>query len=187
MRKFLPLLLLGLAVLAASACTHRRTVPLVREEFPPTPQGTEIRLYVNAIQRPHIPIAVVQSFSDASADNETKRRQLENLQELARARGADAVMDIQQMTLLERGMIEDPSTPFPSLTQGTNERYILRGTAIRFLEEGEEVPPLTSAFTGGPMRLNPQGTSPIPRRTSGDPQDDSIYEEAPRGLGSVYR
>lgn len=131
-------LLLTLLAVVLSGCSNRRYYYLATEDFPPTPADQEVRLYVNPLVRPHIEVAYVHSFMDTETDSETRRRQLQQMSETARSLGADAIMDIRQMTGEVRGMVIDEAVPFRAYRQGSYPLYFLRGTAVRFVEEEDE-------------------------------------------------
>ncbi len=135
-------LLLTILAVVLSGCSNRRYFYLATEEWPPTPPDQEIRLYVNPLVRPHVEVAHVQSFKDTETDSETRRRQLAQMRETARSLGADAIMDIRQMEGEVRGLVIDEMVPFRAYRQGRYPLYFLRGTAVRFAEEEEEVTPI---------------------------------------------
>jgi hypothetical protein len=141
-----------------------------------------VRLYVNEVRRPHVKIAIVQSFSDPEPDAARKREMLESLTREARKVGADAVMNIRQLRNDVRGAVVDEAVPFRSYKQGRYDMFFLRGTAIRFVDEmpAETAPSLVAPVE--PVRPD-QG---IPSIQTRDPNEDLPLEVVPRGLGPPF-
>lgn len=171
-----------LVALVAVGCAARRRYMLTTERFAPTPASQEVKLYVNEVRRPHIKIAIVQSFADPEPDAERKRKMLEALTSEARRLGADAVMNVRQLKNQVRGAVVDEAVPFQSYKQGRYDMYFMRGTAIRFVDE-----PTTQTL---PSTISPIEPAPvdqgIPSLDSVDPEDDLPYEVLPRGLGPPH-
>jgi hypothetical protein len=168
-----------------SACGTPRVNRLTDERFPAVPADQEVKLYVNEVQRPHVKIAQVQSFADPNQDADTKRRQLQELRDTARDLGADAVMSVTQLNQQVRGMVRDERTPFPSLRQGTLDRYFLRGVAIRYVEEAEAgryLDPLADTEAAAESR----GNGDIPEVVTSSETAESNAEVLPRGLGPLF-
>ena len=183
-----PALFLTAALLlaAATGCETSRVHRLTPEVFPPTASEESIKLFVNQVRRPHIRIAHIQSTADISRDPEVRRAQLEQLRAEARALGADAVMDIQQLQNRVRGMVIDERVPFRAYRQGNYELYFLRGTAIRFVDEEAAaafVDPLRPPTDEADRLATDQTPTGIPTISSRDPEEDQPLETIPRGLG----
>lgn len=182
MRLSIPLLLL--AVLVIAGCSNRRTYRLASEKFPPTPADQEVRLFVNEVREPHVKIAMVQTFASRSRENDVTRDQLQELNDRARALGADAVVNVRVLRNRVDGYVVDERVPFRSYRQGRNELYFLRGTAIRFIDEEDFWgfdDPLATAETFATM-----SDDEIPEVI----EDESTADEldiVPRGLAPSFR
>lgn len=172
-----------LAGMVLAGCSAQRVYPLTDRTFPPTPAGQEIKLYTNAIRRPHLKLAYVQSTSDVESSPESRVKQLEQLREQARALGADAVVEVRELKNKVRGAVPDEAVPFRAYRQGRYNLYFLRGTAVRFVEPGEEAEaPEASAVPPAPGQ-GPAGS--IPSVTTRDPEEEAPMETVPRGLGPL--
>jgi uncharacterized protein YbjQ (UPF0145 family) len=170
-----------MAVIVTSCATRRRHM-LTDERYAPTPAAQEIKLYVNEVRRPHIRIAIVQSFSEPEPDAARKREMLEALTTEARKIGADAVMNVRQLKNQVRGAVVDEAVPFRSYRQGRYDMAFMRGTAIRFVDEAEPPTGPTTIAPIEPARVD-QG---IPALDSEDPEEDLPFEVVPRGLGPPH-
>lgn len=124
--------LMLLLVLTAAGCAARKVYRLTDKKFASTPASQEIKLYVNEVQRPHVKIAHVESFSERVESADIKRDQLQDLTKRARSLGADAIINIRQMRNNVRGVVVDEAVPFRAYRQGEYELVFLRGTAIKF-------------------------------------------------------
>lgn len=181
MRLHIPLLLL--ALLVAAGCSNRRTYRLTSEKFPPTPADQEVRLFVNEVREPHVKIAMVQTFSSRSRENDVVRDQLQELNDRARALGADAVVNVRVLRNRVDGYVVDERVPFRAYRQGRNELYFLRGTAIRFIDEEDFWnfdDPLATADTFTTMR-----DDEIPEVVE-DTRGTEDLEIVPRGLAPSF-
>lgn len=70
-------------------------------------------------------------------DGEARERHYRTLKKAAARMGAHGIYDVQHMDSSHYTYASDPFTPFPSFMHIRKERTILRGTAIRFLEEDQ--------------------------------------------------
>ncbi len=129
-----PAVALAITLLASLACHTPSLKRLTTTHFPPKPNSAPIDLYVGTVSQHHIEVAIIQSRSYASKDENTKARQLEELKRLARKLGADAVQEIRLLTKRAQGYVIDDRVPFPAWKQGKYNLYFLRGTAIRYTE-----------------------------------------------------
>ena len=129
-----PAVALAITLLASLACHTPSLKRLTTIHFPPKPKSAPIDLYVGTVSQHHIEVAIIQSRSYASKDENTKARQLEELKRLARKLGADAVQEIRLLTKRAQGYAIDDRVPFPAWKQGKYNLYFLRGTAIRYTE-----------------------------------------------------
>jgi len=175
MRLLLAASLVALSI-AAVGCSSKRVYPLTTRAFPATPPGAEVKLYVNEVTRPHVQIAHIQSFSDREQDTETVRRQLLDLDKRARKLGADAIVNVRKLDNRVRGAVVDEAVPFRAYRQGTYNLYMMRGTAIKFVEEGD-----LDAEAAATAAAGAEGTS-FPGVRGRDPEQDLPMEVAPRGL-----
>jgi hypothetical protein len=174
-------------LLGSAACTTSKRHMLSEEKFPARAKTEEVKLFVNEVRRPHVKVALVQSFSDAEPTAEVKKEQLEDLMREARRVGADAVMSVRQLNSRVRGFVPDERVPFPSWRQGRYELYFMRGTAIKFVDEAtaaaaaqpESAIPVPDEILGRNEQL-------IPATETVDPEEDSRYEVLPKGLGPAY-
>ena len=118
-------------------CAQNRIHPLGDMSYPRKPANEEIELYLGKVSRPHVEIAVVDSHVYEAKDDATKERQTDELKNVARKVGADAVHEIRLLYKKARGFVPDPRVPIPAWKQGENKLYFLRGTAIKFTPEEE--------------------------------------------------
>ena len=166
------------------ACGAKKVHYLSEQRFSPTPESEEIKLFVNDVQRPHVALAVVESFSRRETDTETKRQQLLDLRQRARDLGADAIVNVRFLNNEIRGFVVDEAVPFRSYRQGRYEMYFLRGTAIKYLEvDAAEGETSMDSVTATPMPEGPTDELGIPTITTVDPQTDDPVETVPAGLG----
>lgn len=131
MKRLAGVLIIGILVMAGCSATH--VYRISQEKFPPKPPGAEIELYIGKVKRPHKEIAVIDSRSLGSKDDEAKKQQLDDLKEIARKLGADAVHNIRLLRKRARGMVPDERVPFPAWKQGEYNLFFLRGEAIKFI------------------------------------------------------
>ena len=182
LRQLRPVLLLFVVLVVAVSCGTQRRYILGDTRYPPKPSDAEIKLFVNEVRRPHVKVAIVQSFADTEPDAEKKREMLEALTREARRVGADAVMNVRQLRNKVRGAVVDEAVPFRAYKQGRYDMYFMRGTAIRFVDESEVIE--------GPSDLAPiepvATDAGIPNLDSADPEEDLPYEVVPRGLGPPF-
>lgn len=181
---FLSVLLMALGL---AACSPQRVYHLTWNRFPPTPEDQEIKLYVTELNRPYVPIAHVQSFTARDRDTETVRGQLRDVKNRSRNLGADAVINVRQLKNRIRGYVVDDAVPFRAYEQGEYERYLVRGTAIKFVESPEEA----AEILGVPLTEVPEsalfpGLYGIPEIATEDPEDDLPMTVVPQGLGPSY-
>lgn len=178
----LRLICMLLAIAALAGCSTRKYYPLTEQKFDSTPDGQEVKLFVNEVQRPHIKIAHVESFSDRERDPETVRKQLEDLKRRSRDLGADAVVNVREYRNQVRGFVVDERVPFRAYRQGRFELYMLRGTAIRYVETPEEAAAANTTLTTEPPPATGVGTGAIPIIETPDTRDNAPMETVPRGL-----
>lgn len=183
MKTFL-LALIGALILTLGGCAGRNVHRLTDQKFAPTPADQEVKLYVNRIERPHLEIALVQSFTSGERDPQTRREQLSQLRDRARKLGADAVVDIRQLKVRSRGMVPDERAPVPMIRHGEYTRYMLRGTAVRFDDSDD------ATMSGEPVDdtivTDGADMEDIPEIDTIDPDDDLDYETAPAGLRQTF-
>jgi len=178
----------GIAMMAlaagvlAAGCSTTKVKYLTEERYSPTPAEEKISLYVNEVERPHVKIAYVQSTGAANKETETVREQLRDLREKAREAGADAVVNVQQLSDKIRGYVRDEKVPFRAYEQGTAQRYFLRGTAIRFVENPELADaPEETPLTPPADSMTPPDEAGIPEIVTRDPEEEYPIEVMPRG------
>ncbi|MCX7011180.1 MAG: hypothetical protein NTW86_01200 [Candidatus Sumerlaeota bacterium] len=124
-----------LAVLSsAAACSSSHIHQLTDYRYPPKPEDVRVEAFIGDVARPYEKIAIIQSTTASSKDDETKARQLEELKGIARRLGADAVQWVRVLSTSGSGMISDPATPFPAVKQGEFTKFFLRGEAIKYIE-----------------------------------------------------
>jgi len=127
-------LALSIVALLAASCAVENQHYLTDRRFEPVSNSDEVRLFVGAVERPHVEIAYVNSIAVAERTDEARRAQLRSLQDRAAELGANAVMEVRSMKELHKGMVADPAVPVPSWKQGDTTLYFMRGTAIRWDE-----------------------------------------------------
>ncbi|MDK2971182.1 MAG: hypothetical protein PWP23_937 [Candidatus Sumerlaeota bacterium] len=128
------LILTGLLILS-TGCTSTRVQRIGTAEYNAVRDPEAVRLFLGDVSRPYREIAWIDSFSAVEKDREVKREQLAELRREAARIGADAIIEIQSLKEMRRGMTNDPRTPFPAWEQARTEMNFLRGKAVRFVEE----------------------------------------------------
>jgi uncharacterized protein YbjQ (UPF0145 family) len=129
-----------------------------------------------------VKIAYVQSIGAADKETETVRAQLRDLREKAREVGGEAVVNVQQLSDRIRGYVRDERVPFRAYEQGTAQRYFLRGTAIRFVENPELADaPADTPLTPPADSVEPPDDQGIPEIVTRDPEKEYPVEVVPRG------
>lgn len=170
-------------VLLLAACTTDRVFWLTEDRYPALPPNSEVRLFSAELNRPHVRIALVQSFADPRRSQEVRRRQIDDLRRRARSVGADAVMEIRLLRNRVRGPVTDEAVPFPAVRQGRYETFFLRGVAIRFTD------PPTTGTLGAPPPDGPDAAPPvqteadIPESEARDPEDPLTEPPPPPPIG----
>ncbi len=186
MRKIL-IVTLAILMVSLAACGGRKVHRLTDEKFPATPANEDVKLYINNVQRPHIEVAYVQSFTSSAKSSDTRRAQLKELRDRARRLGAHAVMDVRQLKAKSRGVVPDERAPLPLFSrQGEGTMYMLRGTAVRFVE----VEP-TESVAGGEaateqIAISDASIGDIPEIETADPDAELDAETGPRGLRQTF-
>ncbi len=173
LRQFATALLATGALVFLGSCGGRHVFPLTSQKFPAATADAEVKLFVNEVERPHIKLAYVRSYTAKNELPETKRAQLLDIQKRARKLGADAIMGVTLMKTEVLGFVEDEKTPFPSLEQGEYSETFLRGTAIKFVTEEEAKKAYKEAFAEGYFRVPENGDNP-----------DEGGKSSKRGIGS---
>lgn len=158
----------ALAGVLLSGCSSTRVHRLVTETYPAKSPDYQVKLYINKVTRPHREIAFIDSRASTDRSETTQSEQLRQLQEKARALGADAVHDIRSMTHKARGVVVDERVPFQAYKQGRYELYFLRGIALVYLPEPEEDSPVSepmpvpSPAISEPAESTPESIAPTP-------------------------
>lgn len=133
---FLRSLLLGISLCllmsGSIGCSRARVHPLSLYEYRAKPKSYDMPAYFGKVDRPHVPIAIIDSSPRETLDQPTKDKMLAEVKKAARKIGADAVHDARFIEGEGSGYVSDPATPFPSAKQGPYEMNYLRVEAIKF-------------------------------------------------------
>ncbi len=182
MHRLLVLLIIAFSV---TSCASRKVHRLTDQKFEPTPQNQEVKLFVNAVRRPHIQLAYIDSFYDSADDTEVLKRQLADIRKKARKLGADAIVNVRQLNSEVRGFTVDESVPFKSYEQGEYELTFVRGTAVKFVEENDERIPQEEIVMEDDAPESVPTDSGIPTIKTADPNEGQTT--LPRGLNPNRR
>ncbi len=140
-----PCVLAALALLALGmfGCTSHNVRRLTDFRYAPLPKDAPIEAFFDKAPRPCEPIAIIQTDPRAGrAESQgVKRQMLDELKQIARKLGADAIQDVRMLTSEGDGWVKDPATPFPSLKQGPYEISFLRGVAVKYIDPGADLGP----------------------------------------------
>ena len=79
-----------------------------------------------------IEIAIVDSFVCEARDARAVESMLADLRAKGAATGADALMNVRMLNDRQRGYVNNPRTPFPSVMPGETKLYFLRASAVKF-------------------------------------------------------
>jgi uncharacterized protein YbjQ (UPF0145 family) len=119
-----------LIIIMSLGCSHANYKMLTDTKLKAKPKNFDVELFVGKIERPYKPIAIVQSKSYDNKFEDTKIKQMEELKEIARKLGADAVHNIRMLDNSVSGYVIDYQVPFLSWKQGKYQLYFLRGEAV---------------------------------------------------------
>lgn len=164
-----------LACLLLPGCSSTRVHRLVPETYSAKSPDYQVKLYINKVTRPHREIAFIDSRASTDRSEATQSEQLRQLQDKARSLGADAVHDIRSMTHKARGVVVDERVPFQAYKQGRYELFFLRGIALVYLPESEEVSSAPET-TLPPSAASPTDASPPAEST---PESIAPSRDAP--------
>lgn len=163
------------AALVLAGCTTASRVHYISEQrYKPTGSAKDVRLYVSTVTEPHVRIAHVNSFAAQADDEETRRRQLEDLRERAWGLGADAVVDVKRLRNKGQGWVIDEQVPFTAYTQGSYRQYFLRGVAIRYGEDpsaDDAETTTTMSVSSEPSAVDTRGIPVQPTRDTENPYE----------------
>ncbi|MFW6255788.1 MAG: hypothetical protein ACOC54_03125 [Candidatus Sumerlaeota bacterium] len=135
------MLLVGLILIitTGTACRHSRIHRLDGTDYPPKASDAPIDTYDTRLDRPYEAVAILDSIRMDNFTPENQLRMRENLKEMARELGADAVHDIRSLEVKKRGAVSDEVVPIPGAwRQARYKRYFLRGEAVRYLPETDK-------------------------------------------------
>lgn len=157
-------LLLFAVWLLASACQSPRVHRLTDFEYTPKPSSAAIELFTEQIGDPYTLIAIVDSRRYALRDYDPEATEdaaialhkasesqhtamlgqmRQDLMELARKLGGDAVHKMRLLSTRERGMVRDPAAPIPGVRQSEySKRYFYRGELIKYIETKNNITPI---------------------------------------------
>jgi hypothetical protein len=127
-------LTLAFIVAVLGGCESAHIHRLTDHKYPPKSRDAEIEAFFGAVERPHERIALIDSQTEESKDDEAKARMLEQLRQKARKLGADAVADVRLLSREGTGWVWDEATPFPAPKQGPYNLFFLRGEAIKYID-----------------------------------------------------
>jgi hypothetical protein len=179
-----PLPLLTITVIAAgclygccSPCGSREPVrPVDRACLPAGTSPAEIPLYRGDVEARYRVIATIDSFACSQCETkdgiepEVIQEMMRDLQEKARAAGADALIRVKLLSNKVSGFKENPRTPFWSVMQGQWEEPFFRGVAIKYEQPMAGEPRAIPERTPGPLPVLPQDR-PLPVRAGTLPID----------------
>lgn len=120
-----------LLLLLLAGCTGPRMQMLSQKRYAPLPPDAEVEVYVGQLASPYEPVAIIDSRGYAIVDDDTKLRQIEELQAKARELGANVLHDVRLLPKSVKGMTVDERVPFTAWKQGNYELYFMRAVAIR--------------------------------------------------------
>jgi hypothetical protein len=167
----------AVAIVLAGCFPASRVHYISEQRYRPNGSANNVRLYVNTVAEPHVRIAHVNSFAAQKDDEETRRRQLEDLRKRAWSLGADAVVEVKRLRNKGQGWVIDEQVPFTAYQQGRYRQYFLRGVAIRYGEaprSGDGATTTTMAATSEPSAVDTRGIPVQPTRDT-----ESPYEAPP--------
>ncbi len=182
--RFLSIVAVSLIGASLIGCSSKRVYPLVEKSLPATPADQDVRLYVNALERPLVELAYIDSTAYPERDPETVQKQLKELTDKARKMGADAVMSVEVLDEKIRGMVIDEAVPFRAYRQGNFELYFIRGTAVKYFDTEEE-----ALEFAGPDSLFAKKLEAQKKKNSNGPryirdrEAEQPMDSIPRGLG----
>lgn len=104
--------------------------------LPVGPPKRNVPVYRSDVRQPYIAVALIESFSAHEPTECDERAMLIDIQAKAGSIGADAVVKVRRLKVRQRGLVENPRTPFYSLQQGEHVEEFLRATAIVYSPRG---------------------------------------------------
>lgn len=116
--------------LTLACATGPRMLRLTNQKFPPRPSMYPIEIFAGKVQRPHVEIAIIESYAYDIDDPLTREAQLEQLRETARELGADAVDSLRILAKQVDGYTMDERAPAPAFKQGEYPMFFMRGRAL---------------------------------------------------------
>jgi hypothetical protein len=104
------------------------------------PTNRYVPAYAAAVPFDAIEIATVDSFAADARDARTVESMLADLRAKGAATGADALMRVRMLHDRQRGYVNNPRTPFPSVMPGETKWFFLRASAVKWTKPVKGLP-----------------------------------------------
>ncbi|MCX7718380.1 MAG: hypothetical protein N2111_08260 [Candidatus Sumerlaeaceae bacterium] len=104
------------------------------------PTNRHVPAYAAEVPFDAIEVAIVDSFACDARDAQAVESMLADLRAKGAATGADALMRVRMLNDRQRGYVNNPRTPFPSIMPGETKWYFLRASAVKFTKPVRGLP-----------------------------------------------